>query len=72
MWYQTDRDILDGERQLVDAYKENANDSLALSPDGKWALSSRGDNQTDLFLFPTGPGEPKKLEGHGIIHSAAC
>jgi len=46
--------------------------SLALSPDGKWALSSRGDNQTDLFLLPTGPGEPKPLEGHGIIHSAAC
>jgi Tol biopolymer transport system component len=46
--------------------------SLALSPDGKWALSSRGDNQTDLFLLPTGPGEPKQLEGHAIIHSAAC
>jgi eukaryotic-like serine/threonine-protein kinase len=45
--------------------------SLALSPDGKWALSSRGDNQTDLFLLPTGPGEPKQLDGHGIIHSAA-
>ena len=45
--------------------------SLALSPDGKWALSSRGDNQTDLFVLPTGPGEPKQLDGHGIIHSAA-
>ena len=45
--------------------------SLALSPDGKWALSSRGDNQTDLFLLPTGPGEPRKLDGHGIIHTAA-
>jgi len=45
--------------------------SLALSPDGKWALSSRGDRQTDLFLLPTGAGEPKPLEGHGIIHSAA-
>ena len=45
--------------------------SLALSPDGKWALSSRGDNQTDLFLLPTGPGEPRPLVGHGIIHSAA-
>jgi Tol biopolymer transport system component len=45
--------------------------SLALSPDGKWALSSRGDNQTDLFLLPTGAGEPKQLDGHGIIHSAA-
>ena len=46
--------------------------SLALSADGKWALSSRGDNQTDLFLLPTGPGEPRQLDGHGIIHSAAC
>ncbi len=45
--------------------------SLALSPDGKWALSSRGDNQSDLFLLPTGPGEPKPLAGHGIVHSAA-
>ena len=45
--------------------------SLALSPDGRWALSSRGDNQTDLFLLPTGPGEPKPLDGHGIVHSAA-
>ena len=45
--------------------------SMALSPDGKWALSSRGDNQTDLFLLPTGPGEPKQLDGHGIIHSRA-
>jgi eukaryotic-like serine/threonine-protein kinase len=45
--------------------------SLALSPDGKWALSSRGDNQTDLFLLPTGAGEPKQLDGHGIIHSRA-
>jgi len=46
--------------------------SLALSPDGKWALSSRGDSQTDLFLLPTGPGEPKPLEGHGIVHDTAC
>ena len=46
--------------------------SLALSPNGKWALSSRGDNQTDLFLLPTGAGEPKALDGHGIIHSHAC
>src|SRR5580692_397717 len=46
--------------------------SLALSPDGKWALSSRGDNQADLFLLPTGPGEPKPLKGHDIVHGAAC
>ena len=46
--------------------------SLALSPDGKWALSSRGDNQADLFLLPTGPGDPKPLPGHNIIHGSAC
>jgi eukaryotic-like serine/threonine-protein kinase len=46
--------------------------SLALSPDGKWALSSRGDNQADLFLLPTGPGEPKPLPGHSIVHGSAC
>jgi len=46
--------------------------SLALSPDGKWALSSRGDNQADLFLLPTGPGEPKPLPGHNIVHGSAC
>jgi eukaryotic-like serine/threonine-protein kinase len=45
--------------------------SLALSPDGKWALSCTGDKQTDLFLLPTGPGEPRALQGHGIIHSSA-
>jgi len=46
--------------------------SLALSPDGKWALSSRGDNQADLFLLPTGPGDPKPLPGHNIVHGSAC
>ena len=46
--------------------------SLALSPDGKWALSSRGDNQADLISLPTGPGEPKPLPGHNIVHGSAC
>src|SRR5277367_2316541 len=46
--------------------------SLALSPDGKWALSSRGDNQADLFLLPTGPGDPRHLPGHDIVHGSAC
>jgi serine/threonine protein kinase/Tol biopolymer transport system component len=45
--------------------------SLALSPDGNWALACRGDKQTDLFLLPTGPGEPRTLQGHDIIHNAA-
>jgi eukaryotic-like serine/threonine-protein kinase len=46
--------------------------SLALSPDGKWALSSRGDNQADLFLLPTGAGDSRPLKGHDIVHGAAC
>ena len=46
--------------------------SLALSPDGKWALSSRGDNQADLFLLPTGPGDPRPLPGHNVVHGSAC
>jgi eukaryotic-like serine/threonine-protein kinase len=45
--------------------------SLALSPDGNWALACRGDKQTDLFLLPTGPGEPRTLKGHDVIHNAA-
>ena len=45
--------------------------SLALSPDGNWALACRGDTQTDLFLLPTGPGEPRTLKGHDIIHNSA-
>ena len=43
-----------------------------MSPDGKWALSSRGDNQADLFLLPTGPGDPRHLPGHDIVHGSAC
>jgi len=38
--------------------------SLALSPDGKWALCTRADRPTELFLLPTGPGEAK-LVAHG-------
>ena len=45
--------------------------SLALSTDGKWALACRGDKQTDLFLLPTGAGEPRQLQGHNIVHSTA-
>jgi Tol biopolymer transport system component len=45
--------------------------SLALSPDGKWALSTRADRPTELFLLPTGPGEPKPLSQGNITHSHA-
>jgi Tol biopolymer transport system component/tRNA A-37 threonylcarbamoyl transferase component Bud32 len=40
--------------------------SLALSPDGKWALCTRADRPTELFLLPTGPGEAK-LVAHGTF-----
>ncbi len=45
--------------------------SLALSPDGKWALCTRADHPTELFLLPTGPGEAKSLGSGPINHSAA-
>ena len=45
--------------------------SLALSPDGKWALSTRADDPTQLFLLPTGPGEARQLARGTINHSAA-
>ena len=45
--------------------------SLALSPDGKWALCTRADEPTELFLLPTGPGEAKSLGRGTINHSAA-
>ena len=35
--------------------------SLALSPDGKWALCTRPDRLADLFLLPTKAGESKAL-----------
>jgi len=35
--------------------------SLALSPDGKWALCTRPDSLSDLFLLPTKAGESKSL-----------
>ncbi len=46
--------------------------SLALSPDGKWALCTRADRPTELFLLPTGPGEAKSLGNGAINHSAAA
>ncbi len=46
--------------------------SLALSPDGKWALCTRADRPTELFLLPTGPGEAKSLGSGPINHSAAA
>jgi len=40
--------------------------SLALSPDGKWALCTRLDQPSQLFLLPTKAGEARSLGG-GVI-----
>jgi WD40 repeat protein len=43
--------------------------ALALSPDGKWALTLRADSPSDLFLLPTGPGEPRVLHGGSLLYT---
>src|SRR5262249_21240342 len=40
--------------------------ALALSPDGKWALTMKDTQPKQLVLLPTGPGEAKVLP-HGRI-----
>jgi serine/threonine protein kinase/Tol biopolymer transport system component len=44
---------------------------LALSPDGKWALSSNPTTPMQLTLLPTKAGEPKQLPPDGIVHLSA-
>jgi len=43
------------------AVRLGAGSALALSPDGKWALCTRPDTLTDLFLLPTKAGESRAL-----------
>ncbi len=40
--------------------------AMALSPDGKWALCTRPDEPSQLFLLPTRAGEAKSV-GHGQL-----
>ncbi|MBV9341398.1 MAG: protein kinase [Acidobacteria bacterium] len=40
--------------------------AMALSPDGRWALCTRPDDPSQLFLLPTRAGEAKSV-GHGQI-----
>ncbi|HEY3204582.1 MAG TPA: protein kinase, partial [Thermoanaerobaculia bacterium] len=40
--------------------------ALALSPDGHWALASRGESPASLVLLPTGAGETRPLELAGV------
>ncbi|MGC2324845.1 MAG: hypothetical protein WA463_19575, partial [Terriglobales bacterium] len=45
--------------------------ALALSPDEKWALATRNDDPTQLFLLPTRAGEIKPLAHENASHVAA-
>ena len=40
---------------------------LALSPDGRWALTANADS-SQLSLLPTGAGSPKPLPKAGLLH----
>ncbi len=48
--------------------------SLALSPDGQWALASPGADSSRLVLLPTGAGQPRELSLPGIrlLGEGAC
>jgi Tol biopolymer transport system component len=45
--------------------------ALALSPDDKWALATRNDDPTQLFLLPTRAGEIRPLAHQSASHVAA-
>jgi len=54
------------------AVRLGSGQSLALSPDGKWALAqSLTAGATDLVLLPTGAGEPRTLPRTGLDPDAA-
>ena len=48
--------------------------ALALSPDGKWALTYPGGKSSQLVLLPTGPGQPRELKLPGLrpLGEGAC
>jgi len=45
--------------------------AVALSPDGKWAISQTQDSPSQLRLLPTGAGEQRALTNDNISHSWA-
>src|SRR6204780_867137 len=45
--------------------------AVALSPDGKWALSAMPGAPSQLKLLPTGAGEPRDLTKDNVNHSWA-
>jgi Tol biopolymer transport system component len=50
--------------------------AMALSPDTKWAICApgKGDigNSSYLELLPTGAGEPRRVEGNGVLYTGAA
>ena len=45
--------------------------SYGFSPDGRWALSTRVEQDSQFTLLPTGAGEPKVLPKGGIAYQGA-
>jgi len=45
--------------------------AVALSPDGKWAISQTQDSPSQFKILPTGAGEPRELTQDNINHSWA-
>ena len=45
--------------------------AVALSPDGKWAISQTQDSPSQFKILPTGAGEPRELTKDNINHSWA-
>ncbi len=41
-------------------------EASSLSPDGRWALATIPTSPAQAILYPTGPGEPRRLEQGGI------
>ena len=37
--------------------------ALGVSPDGAWVFAAVPTNPTQLMLYPTGPGEPRRIDG---------
>ncbi len=46
-------------------------DAAALSPDGRWAITSPNETPRQLVLQPTGPGETRPITSNGINHLRA-
>ena len=55
-----------------EAVRLAAGAGVALSPDGRWAVRLSPDFRASyLELVPTGAGEPRRLDGHGLAYISA-